>query len=282
MNRDEAVRLLSRLREAAPPATAARLSDVIDFVAELDSTPAENSGSQRRILTPEASQLSLTTIMDHLNGTMQSIEAQASSLRAGRLGRVTTEQADALKLVVEYASNGGNFVSMIRQWSQIRSGDFTLNALVFNPLDAAAEAWQRTFSLADTRDHQFTIMADDPLPLARGDYQQVLNILIGLVDNAIHYTPFGGDIRLSVNTLGTHLLFNVADSGIGLTAEDLLHVGEPFWRGLHQPLVKHHPGSGLRLYLSREILCLMGGELIFSGEPGIGSTFSFTLPADLN
>ena len=58
-------------------------------------------------------------------------------------------------------------------------------------------------------------------------------------------------------------------------------IGQPFWRALHQPLVRQHPGTGLRLYLAQQIFELHGSELLFSGEPSMGSTFSFTLPLGL-
>jgi two-component system sensor histidine kinase/response regulator len=82
---------------------------------------------------------------------------------------------------------------------------------------------------------------------------------------------------MSVDNLGTHVLFSVADNGIGLTPEDIEKIGRPFWRGNHQRLVRAHAGTGLHLYLAKQILALQDGELIYSGEPGVGSTFSFTL-----
>jgi signal transduction histidine kinase len=281
---EQAMRLLARLKEAAPPATAARLTDVMSLVETMTTTSTTNGSEPQLHTEPLAGFPSPQNVLkhstDHLSTMIDLIEGQASSLRAGRLGRVTTEQADALKLVIEYAGSSLALIDLTRQMTRLRSGDYPLDILVFNPLDVAAEAWQRTFPQADARDHQFTIMADNPLPFVRGDYQQVLAILDAMVDNAVRYMPYGGDIKLTVNTLGTHLLFNVADSGIGLTGEDHQHVGEPFWRGLHHPLVRQHPGSGLHIYLARQVLSLMDGELFFSGEPGIGSTFSFTLPAD--
>jgi signal transduction histidine kinase len=55
------------------------------------------------------------------------------------------------------------------------------------------------------------------------------------------------------------------------------HIGQPFWRGDYHPLVRQHNGTGLSLFLIKQMLALQGGEFIFSGEPDLGSTFSFTL-----
>ena len=69
------------------------------------------------------------------------------------------------------------------------------------------------------------------------------------------------------------------DDGIGLRPEDMEKVGKPFWRADHHPLVHYNTsGTGLSLFLAKQILALQHGELICYGEPDLGSTFSFTLP----
>ncbi|MBK8020363.1 MAG: ATP-binding protein [Chloroflexi bacterium] len=286
MKPDQAMRLLGRMKQAAPSAIAERLTDVIALIDQLSSGQVHGdvAGTSERQQQMDDDAIPASVLLDRSAGSLMHmlnmIEGQATSLRNGRLGRVTTEQADALKVIVEYAASALSYIDLTQQIVHLNSGNFPLNLMVFNPLDVTAETWQRTFSRAEARGHQFAILADDPLPSVRGDYQHVLSILCALVDNAIQYMPYGGEIKLSVNSLGSALLFNVADSGIGLNAEDHHHVGEPFWRGLHHPLVRQHPGSGLNLYLARRVLEHMDGDLFFSGDPGVGSTFSFTLPAE--
>jgi len=96
----------------------------------------------------------------------------------------------------------------------------------------------------------------------------------------VRYTPEGGASRIAVDNLGGYVLFTVADNGIGLNEQEMAYLGQPFWRGLHQPLVRAHRGTGLRLYLARRVLAMQDGELFFSGESGRGSTFSFTVPTE--
>ncbi|GEM_PF-974979 len=294
MKTAEALTLLSRMREAAPAITAKRLGEMAVLLHELEQSaqtpvaPRPKRLHQRRRLPmrplPLPESLDLTMVIQqthrHLINSFSVIEGQASSLRVGRLGRLTSEQADALKLVMEYASTGAVYLDRIHQLSQIRNHSLRVEMVLFSPLDAAADAWQRASTFAEARQHQRVIMADDPLPFVRGDYQHTLSILIAMIDNAIRYTPVGGEIKLSVNTLGSDVLFNVADNGIGIGVDDQKLIGTAFWRALQQPLVRQYPGSGLSLFVSRLILRLMGGDLFFSGELGVGSTFSFLLPAD--
>lgn len=213
-----------------------------------------------------------------LQPTLQNIREQALSLRSGRLGRMTTEQADCLQLIDDYAAAARSLVATLDDIVQIRQDALAAEPLIFSGLDLLAEAWQRLYNEAEQHEHQISIHADDPLPAVVGDYQHILSVLVDLLDNAIRYTPVGGTIRITAETLGVQVLFSIADNGIGLTPDDLTHISSPFWRALHQPLVRQQQGAGLRLFRARSILELNESELFFSGEPGMGSTFSFTLP----
>src|SRR5690606_32334537 len=109
----------------------------------------------------------------------------------------------------------------------------------------------RVLNRASARGHELALAVPESVPMVHGDFYQALLVLTDLLDNAIRYTPPGGTIRLSVDGLGTHVLFSVADNGIGLRPEDMDTVGQPFWRGEHHPLVRQHPGTGLSLFLAR-------------------------------
>ncbi len=265
----QALRILKRLREAAPPTTASRLTDVIALVRALGEASPYAASAPDPLLARGA---------EHLDDLFTRIEAQLAGLRAGRLGQVTTEQADALSVVSSYAASGATLVRAQPIEIAQGAGELRLELVPLSPLDVAAAVWQYTSPLANARDHTFTILADSPLPPAYGDLAFVEGVLGALVDNAVRYTPFGGEIRLTINALGDHVLFTVADSGIGMSESDQAHAGEMFWRALHQPLVRAHPGAGVSLAWARGVLPLMDGELIFSGEPAVGSTFSFTIP----
>lgn len=314
MNADQALRALTQLRSAAPPTTSERIGDVITVIrqlegeidalrAQLNQTPPSAAGLIRQLeeensalrdyedalrernetlqaqldsIPPGADDL-LPQAFAALQPAMKHIRDQALSLRSGRLGQLTTEQKDCLQFIDAYAATSLTLVSTLDDIIRIRQGVLTLEPLLFSGLDLLAEAWQQLYREAEEHEHQISIHADDPLPAVVGDYRHVLTIMSDLLDNAIRYTPFGGTIRITAETLGTHVLFSIADNGIGLSPEDVKQVGTPFWRALHQPLVRQQPGSGLRLFRARHVLALHESELYFSGELGMGSTFSFAL-----
>jgi len=219
----------------------------------------------------------LMGVNDVLRPPLIAIRGRAELMHAGMLGQLSVEQEQWLQAIQENTSRAFALLDALQQVIALQNGQVHIEWANFISTDLLSEAHERIRDKA--RQHRITIHAPELVPLAKGDFYQSLIILTDLLDNAVRYTPEGGAIRLSVDNLGTHVLFSVADNGIGLSEDDLLHIGQPFWRADHQKLVRQHPGTGLRLYLARHILALQQGELIYSGEPGLGSTFSFTLLA---
>lgn len=108
------------------------------------------------------------------------------------------------------------------------------------------------------------------------DPERITQVITNLIANAINYTPSGGTVRLSVVTSPdrNHVLVRVMDSGIGISAEDLPFIFQPFYR-----VVSNVEGAGLGLSIAREIIELHGGEIEVKSQIRRGSTFSVHLPA---
>jgi signal transduction histidine kinase len=109
------------------------------------------------------------------------------------------------------------------------------------------------------------------------DPDKVRQVLTNLVDNAIKYSPDGGSVQVEVKRLGTVVLFSVRDEGLGIPLAEQDRVFEKFYR-LDPELNRGVGGTGLGLYISRELVRHMGGRLNVVSKPGGGSTFRVELP----
>jgi signal transduction histidine kinase len=107
----------------------------------------------------------------------------------------------------------------------------------------------------------------DPVRLAR--------IIRNVLDNAIKYSPKGGVVVVSVQTVGDWADVRVTDHGLGIPADDLPHVFERYRRGTN---VEHTYGEGLGLASVRHLVELHGGQVLVESEVGVGSTFTVRLP----
>ena len=118
------------------------------------------------------------------------------------------------------------------------------------------------------------------LPRVMGDPERVRQVIDNLVDNAYHYTPENGTIKVGIHAVdGTEVQVDVEDDGVGIAPADQERVFERFYRGEH-PLVLATPGTGLGLPIVRQLVEMHNGKIWMKSEglPGKGSIFSFTLP----
>ena len=110
-----------------------------------------------------------------------------------------------------------------------------------------------------------------------GDPDQLKQLMLILVDNAIRYTPSGGEVTLSLNRYSGTATLEVADTGIGISAEDLPHVFERFYRA-DKSRTRSASGTGLGLAIAKWIVEQHGGEISVKSSPGVGTTFAIRLP----
>jgi signal transduction histidine kinase len=113
-----------------------------------------------------------------------------------------------------------------------------------------------------------------------GDARRLRQLFLNLVTNAIKYTPAGGRVDLSLSQrLGDEIAFTVRDSGIGMSAADLSHVFERFWRADRaRSRTSERGGFGLGLAISQWIAQAHGGRIAVQSRLGRGSVFTVTLP----
>jgi two-component system phosphate regulon sensor histidine kinase PhoR len=112
---------------------------------------------------------------------------------------------------------------------------------------------------------------------ASGDRDRLQQVLVNLLDNAVKYSPAGGRVLLRVEDGATSVRVSVADEGVGIPAGEQQRVFEKFYR-LDNQLTRAGGGTGLGLYITRELVRRMGGTIGVRSEPGAGSTFTVELP----
>ncbi len=111
----------------------------------------------------------------------------------------------------------------------------------------------------------------------KGDTARLIQVMMGLVDNALTYTNAGGTVTLNVGTHEASASFSVRDTGIGIAAEDIPHIFERFYRA--DPARSHVAGgSGLGLAIVDWVVRAHGGSVSVESQVGQGSTFTVTLP----
>ncbi|MGB3299638.1 MAG: ATP-binding protein [Phormidesmis sp.] len=119
-----------------------------------------------------------------------------------------------------------------------------------------------------------TVPAD--LPLVWGDPARIEQVMVNLLSNALRHTS-QGEVKIQAYAQGGFVWVEVADTGSGISAEDLPHVFERFWRA-DRSRDRASGGSGIGLAICRRLVALQGGQITAKSQPNVGSTFSFSLP----
>ena len=110
-----------------------------------------------------------------------------------------------------------------------------------------------------------------------GDADQLKQVLVALLDNALKYTPYEGTVSLSLTTTENSAIVKVSDTGIGISPEDLPHIFERFYRA-DRTRSRERGGSGLGLAIVQSIVQEHQGSIEVESTPGKGSTFVLMLP----
>jgi signal transduction histidine kinase len=123
-----------------------------------------------------------------------------------------------------------------------------------------------------------TIVLDAPGPaVVECDRARLRQVLANLLDNALKYSPEGGQIEVRVRTNAWNVTIEVEDEGLGIAPDAQARVFDKFFRADAQ-MLSGIGGSGLGLYISRELIEQMGGTIAAASELGAGSTFTIQLP----
>ena len=117
------------------------------------------------------------------------------------------------------------------------------------------------------------------VPKAHGDSERTRQVLLNLLDNAIKYSPSGGHIEVRLAVVGDRLRFTVEDQGLGIPVGEHERIFDKFYR-LDPDQRRGIGGTGLGLYICRELVRSMHGRIWVESEPGKGTTFAFELPAE--
>jgi two-component system phosphate regulon sensor histidine kinase PhoR len=216
----------------------------------------------------------VATVSHELRTPLASIYGAAMTLR-DRVGG-TDLQRQLLNIVTDESERLVQIVEEILLASELTSGELALRV---ERVDAAGIA-QRAVDAARPRlpdNLSLELAPADGLPPVSADESKARQVLVNLIDNAVKYSPNGGRIELRLGRRNGYVEIAVKDEGLGIPASEQDHIFEKFYR-LDPDMARGVGGTGLGLYICRELAERMGGRVRVTSWPGSGSTFFFELP----
>jgi signal transduction histidine kinase len=217
-------------------------------------------------------------MMSHeLRTPLNAIGGYAKLMLEGIPTPVSDAHQDYLRRIVKAQSHLLSVIEAILMHAKLDAGrmtyevaDFGLNE-VLDPVETLIVPQLKAKQL------EFDFTQCDRKILLHADRQKVVQILLNLLSNAVKFTPTGGRVSTAACARNGEIVITVADTGIGMTADQIAIAFEPFVQ-FDNRLTHKESGTGLGLPISRELARGMGGDLVVSSEQGAGSKFVLTLP----
>ena len=158
----------------------------------------------------------------------------------------------------------------------IDSGGMKLNAAELDIRDLLLEQVKRLAPLARENGIELDCAAREAVEVF-GDSLKLQQVLYNVIDNAIKYTPRGGEVHAELTRSGKRAIIRISDSGIGIPAADLPHIFDRFYR-VDKARSRATGGTGLGLSIVKQIVQLHGGTITATSEENAGSAFTIDLP----
>jgi two-component system phosphate regulon sensor histidine kinase PhoR len=249
---------------AIPLHNQGRLNGVLVLLQDL--TELRNMQTMRRDLVGNVSH--------ELRTPIAGIKAMVETLLNGAIDDKEAAR-DFLSRIENEADRLTQMAAELTQLSRIESGQVRLEKEPVNLNALVEEVLAEMHPLAAKQ--QVTLAKGLPpdLPLIRADKDRIRQTIVNLVHNAIKFNRLGGKVTVSTGYDGESVAVSVADTGIGISREDLPRVFERFYKA---DKARAGAGTGLGLAIAKHTVQAHGGDIRVQSEEGKGATFTFTLP----
>jgi PAS domain S-box-containing protein len=218
----------------------------------------------------------VSTASHELRTPLSAVLGAVKTLRRDDVAFEPEQREMLMNMIDSEAERLSGIVGQILLTGQLDAGRLRLEHERFDPVEL-------TKSVVDSAElHlpsgiELRVQAEENVPPVSGDANQLRQVLSNLVDNAIKYSPQGGDVELRLNRNGQFARIEVADCGLGIPHDEQERIFEKFYR-LDPALTRGVNGTGLGLYISKELVERMNGRISVDSEPGRGSTFVVEVP----
>lgn len=228
-----------------------------------------------RLMLMEQREQFMATLTHDLKNPLLGADRILEHLTGGKLGQLNDEQFRVLDML---RNSNKSLLNMVQNLIEVYRQKKDAGALLYEEVDMSELLGTCLSEFAhQAQARNVAIKSDVSSPLViEADSNSIRRVIHNLLDNALKFTPSGGHINIRTKRNGTNALFKIEDTGTGIAAEEMSTLFKPFCQGAEGR--KYSPGTGLGLYLCRQIVEAHRGKIDCKSKPGCGTSFVVSLP----
>lgn len=225
----------------------------------------------------------LTAIKGYTQHLIRRVERRLREHRQAQAGQPGQKQAElpesydlrSLNIIQSQTDHLERLVNDLLDLSRVQASDLRLHYSSFYLADLLTECVRQVQTSAEQHALQLDIAVQDSLVVA--DKVRIGQVIGNILDNAIKFSPHGGQVVVRLQEQRSEYLVSVSDQGIGVNPEYFDHIFERFYR-VRNAASRQYSGIGMGLYIAKVIVEAHEGRIWLTSKQGTGSTFYFTLP----
>jgi PAS domain S-box-containing protein len=220
----------------------------------------------------------VATVSHELRTPLAAIYGAALTLRRDDIELEEQLEAKLLEVIAEESGRLSEIVNDLLLASQLDTGKLQANVEACDPREiAAVEVEAARVHVPDSI--ELRLAAPKVLPAISADPGQLRQVLSNLIDNAIKYSPSGGAVTVALEPRDRFVRFSVSDDGLGIPRDEQSRIFEKFYR-LDPDMTQGIGGTGLGLYICRELVRRVDGRIWVESDGSSGSTFVVEIPCE--
>ncbi len=209
-----------------------------------------------------------------LRTPLTSVKGYISMIKEGDAGKVTPMQQKMLNQAFFSSQRMVYLIADLLNVSRLHTGKFVIDSVPVNLAQVIGEEIGQLTEIAKTHNQTLVYTAPKKFPDLMLDEVKTRQVIMNLIDNALHYTPEGGKITVKLLETPQTVEMRVEDNGIGVPKSEQAHLFTKFYRAGNARKTRPD-GTGLGLFMAKKVIIAQGGSIIFETHEGKGSAFGF-------
>jgi signal transduction histidine kinase len=212
-----------------------------------------------------------------LRTPLTSVKGYVSMVLEGDAGELNEQQKKLLNQAFISSQRMVYLIADLLNVSRLRTGKFVIETAPTYLPDVVEGELGQLYETAAAKGLKLSFDKPADFPTLNLDETKIRQVIMNFADNAIYYTPAGGEISVQLTSSPKAIEFKVVDNGLGVPKKEQHHLFGKFYRADNAKKARPD-GTGLGLFMAKKVVIAQGGAIIFSSKEGKGSTFGFTFP----